>query len=70
MILLAPLVRPMRWQLGKVAHLGMSRFRDRVVRKFKTNSHNPAFMEFVENQDPLQSRFLKMAVDQSAEALA
>ena len=60
-ILLAPLVRPMRWQLGRVAHLGLSPFLDRVVRKFKTNSHNPAFMEFVENQDPLQSRFLMLA---------
>lgn len=59
-ILLAPLVRPMRWRLGKVAHMGMSRFRDQMTRKFKPNSHDPAFMDFVENQDPLQSRFLKM----------
>ena len=60
-ILLAPLVRPMRWRLGKVAHMGLSRFRDQMTRKFKPNSHDPAFMDFVENQDPLQSRFLKMA---------
>ena len=31
-ILLAPLVRPMRWQLGKVAHMGLSRFRDHMTR--------------------------------------
>jgi len=60
-ILLAPLVRPTNWRLAHLAHTGLSRFRDQMTRKFKPNSHDPAFMDFVENQDPLQSRFLKMA---------
>lgn len=59
-VLLAPLVRPLRWRLGKLAHLGLARFMDQYPRKFRVNSHDPAFVEFVENEDPLQSRYLKM----------
>ncbi len=58
--LLAPLVRPMHWRLGRWAHFGVRRFREQLPRNFSTNSHNPEFVEFVKKQDPLQCRYLKM----------
>jgi lysophospholipase len=58
--LLAPLVRPMHWQVGKWAHFGVSRFRTQIPRNFRENSHDLDFVEFVKEQDPLQSRYLKM----------
>lgn len=58
--LLAPLVRPMHWRVGRWAHFGVRRFRDQLPRNFRANSHDPEFVEFVKKQDPLQCRFLKM----------
>lgn len=58
--LLAPLVRPMHWRVGRWAHFGVRRFRDQLPRNFKANSHDPEFIEFVKKQDPLQCHFLKM----------
>ncbi len=60
-ILLAPLVRPRGWHLVRMAHFVLKPFRDQLRRDFKTNSHDPAFVDFVEHQDPLQSRYLILA---------
>lgn len=54
-VLLAPLVRPRRWQLVRVAHVLLGRFADSTGRKFAKNSSDEAFLQFLKN-DPLQSR--------------
>ena len=58
MILLAPLVRPKRWFLGKLAHSLVFLFKKYVVREFGVNSHDVRFLHFLKKRDPLQSRVL------------
>lgn len=60
-VLLAPLVRPLHWHLGRLAYGALGRFRDQMPRRFNVNSHDTEFLEFVASGDPLQSRHLKLA---------
>lgn len=54
-VLLAPLVRPVRWLRVRVAHMLLQRFVDTVPREFAQNSSDRKFLEFVQ-LDPLQSK--------------
>ena len=59
-VLLAPLVRPKRWWLSKIAHSVVRYFVKNISRTFTANSHDHDFLEWVRNEDPLQSRFLPL----------
>lgn len=56
--LLAPLVRPYKWQYGRHLHTLVSPFTPGVKRMFSVNSGDPEFLDFLENKDPLQARYL------------
>ena len=56
-VLLAPLVRPAGWLRIRVAHILLGRLIQSVSRKFRQNSSDPAFLEFIQ-RDPLQSQRL------------
>ncbi len=56
-VLLAPLVRPMGWKGGRMAHSIVRHFVDSIERKFTSNSSDPDFLEVLKS-DPLQSRRL------------
>lgn len=58
--LLAPLVWPRGWQLGKYAHALVSPFTRSVKRHFANNSHDTDFLDFLANHDPLQSSRLSV----------
>jgi len=58
-VLLAPLIRPMGWQGGRVAHSILRHFVGSIERKFVLNSNDPDFIEFLK-RDPLQSRRLPL----------
>ena len=53
-VLLAPLVRPLGWRSGRLAHSVARHFVDSIGRKFIPNSSDPEFFEFLKS-DPLQS---------------
>lgn len=53
-VLLAPLVRPMGWKSGRLAHSVLRPFVDSIERKFVRNSSDQDFLEFLK-RDPLQS---------------
>lgn len=53
-VLLAPLVRPLGWKSGRLAHSLVRHFVDSIERKFTPNSTDPEFFEFLKS-DPLQS---------------
>lgn len=57
-ILLAPLVRPKGWRTAQWLHSAISPFRATIKRAFTPNSNDPAFLHFLQNLDPLQSRLL------------
>lgn len=59
-VLLAPLVRPVAWQQAKWKHVIASLFVKSIKRKFIVNSHDPIFLDFLKNRDPLQTRVLPM----------
>ena len=55
LVLLAPLLRPHRWQTeGRFLYAALHRFIPSLPRHFSTNSHDPAFLTFCRYQDPLQ----------------
>lgn len=58
--LLAPLVRPVNWRINGLVHGVVSPFRDRIARKFATNSHDAEFLHFLRAVDPLQARHLSV----------
>ncbi|HJN52154.1 MAG: alpha/beta hydrolase [Pseudomonadales bacterium] len=59
-VVLAPLVHPSGWRMGKWMHaVGKYFFRQRK-RTFNINSHDDAFLEFLRNRDSLQSTILPM----------
>lgn len=60
-ILLAPLVRPRAWGLSKLSYQLLSPFREQIPRRFSANSNDAAFLDFVQNRDPLQPRHLPTA---------
>ncbi|MAK89981.1 MAG: hypothetical protein CMI08_12690 [Oceanospirillaceae bacterium] len=57
--LMAPLVRPKGWASGRIIHTFARFFVRRVKRKFKQNSGNPEFGEFL-LRDPLQPHHLNV----------
>ncbi len=58
--LLAPLVLPVGWRWGRLAHTLVRPFRDYVKRVFTSNSNDPDFVDFLEYRDPLQSRWISV----------
>ncbi len=57
-VLLAPLVRPYQWWRGRALHAVLKPFVKGIPRSFADNSHDKAFLHFVRERDPLQSRQL------------
>ena len=55
-LLLAPLVRPAGWLGIRLAHWILKGFVSSINRKFKSNSHDAVFFDFLENKDPLQAK--------------
>ena len=60
-ILLAPLLRPTGWLLGRIKYQLVRWFADRVDREFADNSHDVEFLRFIRQHDPLQSHHLTVA---------
>ncbi|MEJ2681463.1 MAG: alpha/beta hydrolase [Gammaproteobacteria bacterium] len=56
--LLAPLIRAASWGAVRISWHLLHRFQDRVPRNFGFNSHDQNFMNFLQYEDPLQSRFV------------
>ena len=59
LVLLAPLVIPVRWPLVKFKLFTLRRFLRKVPRRFTRNSSDKAFLHFIKKHDPLQSRWVK-----------
>jgi len=59
-VLLGPLVRAAEWLWVKTAYWLGHKFLDRVNRRFAVNSGDEAFLNFLENVDPLQERFISV----------
>ena len=59
-VLLAPLLRPYGWALGRLTHTLLRPFAQSIERKFTANSSDEAFLDFL-RQDPLQCRRLPVA---------
>jgi len=55
-LLLAPLVRPVKWAKLLLMYYTMRFFVDGVERSFVASSHDKEFVHFVEHNDPLQNR--------------
>lgn len=59
-VLLAPLYRPTGWKLGRVTHMLARWFVKRIRRKFVDNSNDQEFLKFLNENDPLQYRYLSL----------
>lgn len=59
-VLLAPLVQPASWGGWRWVHLAARPLLKKLKRGFPANSHDEAFLDFVQNNDPLQCRHLKV----------
>lgn len=57
-ILMAPLVRPVRWPTVNLLYYTLGFFKPYVQRTFARNSSDKAFLKFLCEGDPLQSHFL------------
>ncbi len=57
-ILLAPLVRPRAWWRSRLSYHLVKPFVTSIPRHFYANSHDAAFIDFVQFRDPLQARTL------------
>lgn len=55
-VLLAPLVRPVKWRQIRIAHTFLSPFIKSVTRQFNESSNDKHFLDFQKNKDPLQAR--------------
>ena len=60
-VLLAPLLRPVHYWIVRLAHRLLSSFVKHTKRNFTHNSHDSAFLNFIAQKDPLQSRFISVA---------
>jgi alpha-beta hydrolase superfamily lysophospholipase len=58
--LCAPLILPQGWKLGRYLYLLVKHFINKMPRGPSRSSHNPAFNDFVDNQDPLQTHYLSV----------
>lgn len=59
-LLLAPLVRPTKWQSIRLLLPVYSLFSKQVKRRFKLNSHDLSFVDFVKHKDPLQTTVMPL----------
>jgi alpha-beta hydrolase superfamily lysophospholipase len=59
-VLLAPLIWPAKWNISVWLYLIVKPFMKTIPRHFSENSHDEMFLDFVKNQDPLQSRVLSL----------
>lgn len=57
-VLLAPLVRSKGWARDRWLYLASKYWLRSLPRVFSANSHDPEFLEFLREQDPLQARHL------------
>lgn len=60
-MLLAPLVRPLAWNRGRLSYQLLRPFVKSIRRRFTDNSNDRAFLDFVRQHDPLQPRSLPTA---------
>lgn len=60
-ILFAPLILPRDWHKGRWLYWLIHKFVKRIPRKPSENSHDKAFLHFVDHQDPLQTHYLSVA---------
>jgi len=60
-VLLAPLVRPAGFRMGKLVHTLTLPFQDQWKRVFVTNSSDSEFLRFLKDHDPLQAQGIAMA---------
>lgn len=60
-VLLAPLVRPQQWRASRLGLRMFGRFTRQFGRRFRDNSGDLAFLQFIREQDPLQPRVLPVA---------
>ena len=60
-ILLAPLVRPVGFRVGRLAHALTRPFQDQWKRVFVANSNDSEFTRFLKEHDPLQAQAIAMA---------
>jgi alpha-beta hydrolase superfamily lysophospholipase len=58
--LLAPLVRPQGWRQASAMHRLVSPFVRSVARRYRSSSTDSAFVDFLRQQDPLQSERLSL----------
>lgn len=59
-VLLAPLVRPWRWVYSKWLYCVLRPFVRSIPRRFRSNSHDREFVEFLAHGEPLQVRYIPM----------
>ncbi|OUS26485.1 hypothetical protein A9Q99_18295 [Gammaproteobacteria bacterium 45_16_T64] len=55
-VLLAPLIRPQDWLLGRIMQTIVSFFSQYIDRTFSMNSNDHSFVQFLRKHDPLQSK--------------
>ncbi len=63
LVLCSPLVLPRAWRtwhMGRHIYAILRHFVQRVSRTFSKNSHDPAFLDFIQHQDPLQAKYLSL----------
>lgn len=60
-VLLAPLIKPYGWGVGKLTYWLLRHVKTAVPRKFVKSCSNRAFLDFIATQDPMQSRDLPVA---------
>jgi len=58
--LCAPLVLPRAWFLGRILYAVLHKFIHRLKRGVSRNSHDKTFIDFVDNRDCLQSKYLSV----------
>lgn len=60
-VLLAPLVRPTGWFMGRIMLRLIRPFKDSIARGFAQSSHDNAFLRFIRYEDPLQHDRLEVS---------
>ena len=58
--LLAPLIHPRGWKKSQKTYRFLHRFLKKIKRKFRPNTANEEFNNFLENNDPLQANYIPM----------
>ncbi|MGV6807051.1 MAG: alpha/beta hydrolase [bacterium] len=59
-VLLAPLIKPVKWLRAIIGQRLLKRFRTHVPRRFVENSTDQQFLDFIRDKDPLQSKVLSV----------